>query len=94
MLSLAGRLSEEALALAGGSVAALERSMMQRDLAGEGAIRQRAEKLTAWIESRSESTLVLVSHGAFLMHLTSDTYMDNCELRSYSLRHGSWTREG
>jgi hypothetical protein len=30
---------------------------------------------------------------AFLMRLTSDTYMQNCELRSYRLSGGRWTRD-
>ena len=60
----------EAVALAGGSVGAWERGMAATDLEGRASIKQRASRLSAWIEKRPESCLVLVSHGAFLMHLT------------------------
>lgn len=87
------QLVEAALATAGGNVEAWERGMMSRDLAGFASVGQRAAQLSAWIESRPETTLVLVSHGAFLMRLTNDSYMDNCELRTYSVANGRWTRE-
>ena len=86
-------LVESSLALAGGSVGEWEKCMMMTDLAGMASIGERAARLTSWIESRPEETMVLVSHGAFLMRLTKDSYMDNCELRTYHVEGGKWTRK-
>ncbi|CAL1144146.1 unnamed protein product [Cladocopium goreaui] len=55
-------------------------------------IKDRARRLSRWLERRSEESLLLVSHGEFLQHLTGDDYMDNCEVRSYSLNRGKWQR--
>ncbi|CAE7600905.1 cobC [Symbiodinium pilosum] len=41
-------------------------------------IKDRARRLTRLIERRQESSILLVSHGEFLQHLTSDKYMQNC----------------
>ena len=76
-----------------GSVEEWEQSMMDADLARNGQIAARAARLTSWIESRPEQCIALVSHGAFLMRLTADSYMNNCELRSYKVAGGKWRRE-
>lgn len=55
-------------------------------------IKKRARRLTSYIEARPEQTLLLVSHGGFLMYLTKDEYMDNCEVRSYTVQDGRWRR--
>eukprot|EP00438_Fugacium_kawagutii_P021229 Skav220508 [mRNA] locus=scaffold4697:355411:370395:- [translate_table: standard] len=55
-------------------------------------IKDRARRLSRWLEQRAESSLLLVSHGEFLQHLTGDNYMGNCEVRSYSLHRGKWQR--
>lgn len=52
----------------------------------------RAQKLAKFLEARGESSIVLVSHGEFLERLTEDTYMDNCEVRTYKLLRGKWQR--
>ena len=87
------RLVESSLALAGGSARDWEQGMVTADLAGAASIAERAARLTAWIESRPEQTTVLVSHGAFLMRLTKDSYMSNCEMRTYRVEGGKWTRQ-
>ena len=85
-------LASSALALAGGRIAEWEKGLMAADLAGQDSIDARGVRLSAWLEARPEKTLCLVSHGAFLMHLTRDTYFDNCELRTYALSGGEWAR--
>lgn len=55
-------------------------------------IKSRAVKLTRYLESRIESSIVLVSHGAFLEELTGDDHMSNCEVRTYNLVRGKWQR--
>jgi len=55
-------------------------------------IKSRAVKLTRYLESRTESSIILVSHGAFLEELTGDDYMGNCEVRTYNLVRGKWHR--
>ena len=85
-------LASSALALAGGRIAEWEKGLMAADLAGQDSIDSRGVRLSAWLEARPEKTLCLVSHGAFLMHLTRDTYFDNCELRTYALSGGEWAR--
>mmetsp|Transcript_29869 Transcript_29869/g.55981 ORF Transcript_29869/g.55981 Transcript_29869/m.55981 type:complete len:210 (-) Transcript_29869:137-766(-) len=55
-------------------------------------IKERARRLTKLIEGRKESSILLVSHGEFLERLTSDKYMQNCEMRTYSVRGGKWRR--
>jgi len=52
----------------------------------------RAQKLAEFLETRAESSIVLVSHGEFLEWMTADTYMDNCEVRTYKLLQGKWQR--
>eukprot|EP00437_Effrenium_voratum_P004561 CAMPEP_0181438528 /NCGR_PEP_ID=MMETSP1110-20121109/21954_1 /TAXON_ID=174948 /ORGANISM="Symbiodinium sp., Strain CCMP421" /LENGTH=216 /DNA_ID=CAMNT_0023562215 /DNA_START=56 /DNA_END=707 /DNA_ORIENTATION=- len=52
-------------------------------------IKDRARRLTKLIERRKESSILLVSHGEFLQHLTSDKYMQNCEVRTYAVARGS-----
>ena len=85
-------LVEASLAMAGGDVADWERGMVAADL--EGSVGQRAARLRAWVERRPESTIVIVSHGAYLMRLTRDSYMQNCELRSYRVaKADKWARE-
>jgi broad specificity phosphatase PhoE len=59
-------LAEGSFAAADGSVEEWESRMQSEDLAGFLATGRRAARLTSWIESRSESTLVLVSHGVRL----------------------------
>eukprot|EP00434_Breviolum_minutum_P023737 symbB.v1.2.020936.t1/scaffold1787.1/size187711/10 len=56
------------------------------------AIKERASRLSRLLERRSESSLLLVSHGEFLQHLTGDDYMGNCEVRTYSVHRGKWQR--
>eukprot|EP00400_MALV-I_sp_L67-5_P000443 gene443-888_t len=53
---------------------------------------KRAKSLRKYLEQRSEKTITIVSHGAFLMRLCKDDYMDNCELRSYEVCRGKWKR--
>lgn len=60
------------------------------DLQSNANIRSRAKKFTRYLESRPEGNIALVSHGAFLMHLTSGSYMDNCEVRTYEVEGGKW----
>ncbi|CAE7371334.1 unnamed protein product [Symbiodinium natans] len=55
-------------------------------------IKDRARRLTKLIERRQESSILLVSHGEFLQHLTSDKYMQNCEVRTYAVCDGKWRR--
>lgn len=55
-------------------------------------VRQRARKLTKYLQTRPEDDIVLVSHGEFLMSLTGDSYMGNCEVRTYSVRGDRWRR--
>jgi len=55
-------------------------------------VRRRAQKLTSFLESHDKPVLLLVSHGHFLMHLTRDEYMDNCEIRRYRVNKGVWKR--
>jgi len=55
-------------------------------------LKMRAQKLAEFLETRLESNIVLVSHGEFLERMTDDTYMDNCEVRTYKLLHGKWRR--
>lgn len=77
---------------AGGSKKYL-RYLTKTDLAGgDAAKKRRGRRLTAYLESRPENNITLVSHGAFLMHLTGDTYMRNCEVRTYKVAHGKWQR--
>lgn len=45
-------------------------------------INERAMELRTYLNQRKETRITVVSHGAFLMYLTDDEYMDNCELRS------------
>ena len=78
---------------ASGDESSWEHLLMATDLAGGRAIDERTKRLSAWIEARPEASICLVSHGAFLMRLTEDDYMDNCELRTYSLSRGRWSRE-
>ncbi|CAK9020986.1 unnamed protein product [Durusdinium trenchii] len=58
----------------------------------ESEIKDRAKRLSRFLERRPEKSLLLVSHGEFLQHLTSDKYMGNCEVRTYSLYRGKWQR--
>lgn len=81
-----------ALKAVGDDVEEWERSLMDVDLADDANIVARAARLSAYIERRPEAALCLVSHGAFLMRLTGDSYMDNCEMRTYELAQGVWTR--
>eukprot|EP00928_Gymnodinium_smaydae_P038287 TRINITY_DN26437_c0_g2_i1.p1 TRINITY_DN26437_c0_g2~~TRINITY_DN26437_c0_g2_i1.p1 ORF type:complete len:263 (-),score=68.37 TRINITY_DN26437_c0_g2_i1:230-1018(-) len=74
----------------GDAAAAYLRSLMDYDLAGKRHIEDRARRLSTYLEERPESDVVLVSHGAFLMHLTGDSYMGNCEVRSYEVSDGGW----
>lgn len=53
---------------------------------------RRARRLTKYLEKLPETKIVLVSHGEFLMHLTGDGYMDNCEVRAYKVAGGEWRR--
>ena len=55
-------------------------------------IRRRGQRLSRWIERRPEQTLCLVSHAAIIGSTTNDTYMENCEVRTYYLHRGRWTR--
>lgn len=75
----------------GGNVEAWEQLLQTTD-ADKANIDLRAKRLSDYIESRSETTFCLVSHGAFLMRLTGDDYMRNCEMRTYELKGGVWMR--
>jgi len=55
-------------------------------------MKRRAQQLAEFIEARAESSIVLVSHGEFLERMTEDTYMNNCEVRTYKLLRGKWHR--
>jgi|EP00927_Polykrikos_kofoidii_P055455 broad specificity phosphatase PhoE len=55
-------------------------------------IRRRAQRLTRYLSRRPERCIALVSHGEFLMELTGDKYMGNCELRTYRVVNGKWLR--
>ncbi|CAJ1385901.1 unnamed protein product [Effrenium voratum] len=55
-------------------------------------VKERARRLTKYLERQPEGRLLLVSHGEFLEKLTGDKYMDNCEVRTYSLSRGKWQR--
>lgn len=55
-------------------------------------VHRRARRLTRFLASRPEKSIALVSHGEFLMELTGDTYMGNCELRTYRVYRGKWLR--
>lgn len=59
----------------------------------ECALDARAGELTSWLEAQNVDQIFLVSHGAFLMRLTGDTYLDNCEIRKYSIKDGVWKTE-
>merc|ERR1712151_586717 len=67
----------------------LQREYQRR---GDYKIRRRAQRMTRFLERLPGSRVVLVSHGEFLMHLTGDSYMDNCEVRAYKLSLGCWRR--
>eukprot|EP00929_Paragymnodinium_shiwhaense_P049469 TRINITY_DN24953_c0_g1_i1.p1 TRINITY_DN24953_c0_g1~~TRINITY_DN24953_c0_g1_i1.p1 ORF type:complete len:248 (-),score=55.97 TRINITY_DN24953_c0_g1_i1:214-957(-) len=62
------------------------------DLEAEENIHQRARQLTKFLEERPEPSMALVSHGGFLMYLTGDSYMQNCEVRSYEVIDGEWRK--
>jgi len=55
------------------------------------AVMARGKRVTRMLESRPEQTIVLVSHGAFLMSLTGGSYMQNCEVRKYDVHRGQWS---
>ena len=80
---------EAAVKQAGSSVAKWEAGLQRADRAWAD-VDKRSAALSKLIEERPEKTLCLVSHGGFLQRLTGDEYMDNCELRSYSLDGGKW----
>jgi len=70
-----------------------EREIVDTDLASWGNIKRRGRELTRFLLDRPEESLAVVSHGGFLMRLTGDSYMDNCEVRTYLVsggRHPQW----
>lgn len=79
--------------IAAGSIAAWEAGFVSADFdSGPGSVRRRGERLSSWLEDRPEQTICLVSHGNYLMEVTGDSYMDNCEVRVYALEAGRWAR--
>eukprot|EP00931_Biecheleriopsis_adriatica_P108169 TRINITY_DN82500_c0_g1_i1.p1 TRINITY_DN82500_c0_g1~~TRINITY_DN82500_c0_g1_i1.p1 ORF type:complete len:319 (+),score=73.14 TRINITY_DN82500_c0_g1_i1:38-958(+) len=54
---------------------------------------QRAADFTAWLESQDAEIVVLVGHAVFLGMVTGDKdWLENGEVRSYSLSGGHWQR--
>lgn len=86
-------LALEAAVASGGTASQWEATLVADDLDGPSdSIDQRGVRLSLWLEQRPEQRVCLTSHGAFLMHLTGDDYMQNCEVRVYSLEGGHWHR--
>eukprot|EP00928_Gymnodinium_smaydae_P009765 TRINITY_DN13657_c0_g1_i1.p1 TRINITY_DN13657_c0_g1~~TRINITY_DN13657_c0_g1_i1.p1 ORF type:complete len:221 (+),score=28.43 TRINITY_DN13657_c0_g1_i1:105-767(+) len=77
---------------AAGGARKYARNIKRADFATSASLRRRARKFTRYLEARPEESIVLVSHGEFLMELTGDRYMDNCEVRSYRVHRGIWRR--
>jgi broad specificity phosphatase PhoE len=72
-----------------------QKEIMDTDLTSWANVERRGRELTRYLLGRPESTLAVVSHGGFLMGLTGDWYMDNCEVRTYLVtggRHVRWKR--
>ncbi|CAE8658290.1 unnamed protein product, partial [Polarella glacialis] len=54
-------------------------------------LQSRAHELTDWLQRQDERVIVLVGHSVFLQILTGDkTWLENGEVRTYSLQNGSW----
>lgn len=96
---------EEAVALEGGSHAAYVEKCWAADClpradgcgwsdkANKEGLRARASQVTTWLEAQRASIIVVVGHSAFTPRITGDNdYMENCEVRRYSLCNGSWAR--
>eukprot|EP00930_Biecheleria_cincta_P041621 TRINITY_DN28556_c0_g1_i1.p1 TRINITY_DN28556_c0_g1~~TRINITY_DN28556_c0_g1_i1.p1 ORF type:complete len:327 (-),score=55.59 TRINITY_DN28556_c0_g1_i1:96-1055(-) len=69
------------------------------DLIGEkqnkAKLKERAEAMTAWVESQDAQVIVLVGHACFLNMITGDKdWLDNAEVRCYAVSDGSWSRSG
>jgi broad specificity phosphatase PhoE len=72
-----------------------QKEIVDTDLTSWANIKRRGRELTRYLLRRPESSLAVVSHGGFLMRLTGDSYMDNCEVRTYLVtggRHARWKR--
>jgi len=72
-----------------------QKEIMDTDMASWANIQRRGLQLTRYLLRRPETSLAVVSHGGFLMGLTGDSYMDNCEVRTYLVtggRHAKWKR--
>jgi len=72
-----------------------QQEIVDADLASWANIKRRGRELTRYLLRRPEANLAVVSHGGFLMRLTGDSYMDNCEVRTYLVtggRHTRWKR--
>merc|ERR550525_618658 len=78
------------LAKGAGGSRTYEKLILKTDLASRANIRRRGRKLTQYLLKRPEANLTVVSHGGFLMRLTGDSYMDNCEVRTYEVTPGRW----
>jgi broad specificity phosphatase PhoE len=59
----------------------------------QDALYARAKELTSWIEAQKAEHIFLVTHGAFIMHLTGDSYYDNTEMRTYVVQDGMWRKQ-
>ena len=91
-------LVREAVAAAGG-IAAWEQACAAED----DKLRERCERFTTWLETGlTQQRVCVVSHGEYLRQLPSaaggaaepsESMMDNCEVRIFTLRDGSWTRQ-
>jgi broad specificity phosphatase PhoE len=72
-----------------------QKEIMDTDTASWANVKRRGRRLTRYLLGRPEASLAVVSHGGFLMGLTGDSYMDNCEVRTYLVtggRHAKWKR--
>mmetsp|Transcript_127616 Transcript_127616/g.346335 ORF Transcript_127616/g.346335 Transcript_127616/m.346335 type:complete len:223 (-) Transcript_127616:270-938(-) len=72
-----------------------QKDIMDTDVASWANVRRRGRRLTRYLLGRPEASLAVVSHGGFLMGLTGDSYMGNCEVRTYLVtggRHAKWKR--
>jgi len=88
-------LYEQALSEAGGHTAYLKANLAS-DFVGQKdnreGLKARAQQLTNWVQTQTASTIVLVGHAAFLQRLTGDSWMENGELRHYSVFDGAWSK--
>lgn len=72
-----------------------QKEIVDTDMTSRTNIMRRGRELTQYLLRRPETSLAVVSHGGFLMRLTGDSYMDNCEVRTYLVtggRHARWKR--